>query len=160
MRILPRLTPEQINELEIVWSQKHDERCRRRLQVLRLVAQGKLIAAEIAQVAGVSRPTVFNYIRKFLTGGTTGLLSTGYASRRTRGRLNAQILEQLRAKLEKNEFKHARDVQEWLASVGVRMAVSTVFYWVKKINGTSRISRRPNFRRIEIKPRSLAGIRQ
>ncbi|MDR0352463.1 MAG: helix-turn-helix domain-containing protein, partial [Opitutaceae bacterium] len=89
MRTLPRFGPERMKELERAWRRAHDERGRKRLQVLRLVAQHKLTAGEIAQAAGVGRWTVFNYVRKFQEGGVEKLLATGYAQRPARGRLDA-----------------------------------------------------------------------
>ena len=132
MRTLPRFGPERMAELERAWRGRHDERGRKRLQVIRLVAQHRLTAGGIAEAAGVSRPTVFNYVRAFQEGGVEKLLASGYAGRAPRGRVDEATGAELRGKLEKGEFKRGRDAQAWLAGRGVRLALKTVYYWLKK----------------------------
>jgi transposase len=121
-------------ELERAWRRKHDARGRKRLQVIRLVAQHRLTAGGIAEAAGVSRPTVFNYVRAFQEGGVEKLLATGHARSR-RGSVDEATEAELRGKLEKGGFKRGRDAQTWLAGRGVTLALNTVYYWLKKAGG-------------------------
>jgi transposase len=121
-----------MKELEGAWRRRHDERGRKRLQVLRLVAQHQLTAGQIAEAVGVGRWTVFNYLRQFQDGGVEKLLATGYAQRPPRGRVDAESAGQLRGKLAQGEFKRAKEAQAWLAGREVRLARKTVYYWLKK----------------------------
>lgn len=49
-------------ELETAWAKQTEHWERKRLQVLRLVAQHKLNAEEIAEAVDVGRTTVFRYM--------------------------------------------------------------------------------------------------
>jgi hypothetical protein len=132
MKTLPRFDPTRMRELERAWRGRHEERSRKRLQVIRLVVQHRRTAWEIAQALGMGCWTVFNYVRKFQDGGVKGLLATSYAGRAARGSVDEATEAELRGKLEKGEFKRGVDAQACLAGRGASLALKTVYYWLKK----------------------------
>jgi transposase len=131
-----------MGELERAWRQPHDERSRRRLQVLRLVAQHQLNAVQIAGAVGCGRRSVFRYIGRFMAGGVDALLERHYEKNGRPARLDAAGAEQLRGKLEKGGFKWAKEAQGWLAGRGVKLALPTVCYWLKKAGGVLKVPRK------------------
>ena len=66
-RPLPNLGAERVAELETAWAKQTEHWERKRLQVLRLVAQHKLNAEEIAEAVDVGRTTVFRYMGIYVT---------------------------------------------------------------------------------------------
>jgi transposase len=129
-------------ELEHAWRQRHDERSRLRLQVVRLVAQHKLNAGQIAEAAGCGRRSVFRYIERFVAGGVDALLERHYEKNGRPARLDEESAEQLRGKLEKGGFRRAKEAQEWLAGRKVKLALPTVYYWLKKAGGVLKVPRK------------------
>ena len=63
-----------LSELQEAWKSERRDWARQRLRVMRLVARHEHSAQEIADVVGVSRATVFNYLRVFEQKGVEGLL--------------------------------------------------------------------------------------
>ena len=78
-RTLRKLGEERVAELEAAWAEAQPEWARRRLQVVRLIAQHELSAAKIAAAVGVSRATVFNYLDQVEAGGVAELLQRGHS---------------------------------------------------------------------------------
>ena len=74
-RTLPKLGDEVVTEIEMAWAQPQADWGRRRLLVVRLIAQHELTVAEIMKVADVSRQTVFTYRDKVVAGGVAQLLA-------------------------------------------------------------------------------------
>jgi len=131
MRTLPRFGEELASELEQACKGEHGERERRKLQVIRLVAQHKLTAAEIAEAVGLERRSVFRYIKKFTEGGVAGLLAVNYRGE-GRGSVDAETLEAMQWELYEGNFVRAKDAQGWLAARKIRLALTTVYYWLSK----------------------------
>ena len=77
-RNLPELGQAVVAEIEEAWVQPQEEWARRRLLVVRLIAQHELTVAQIMRVADVSRQTVFTYRDKVVAGGVAGLLQRGH----------------------------------------------------------------------------------
>ncbi len=65
-RKLPQLGEELVKQIEAAWAEPQADWARKRLLVVRLIAQHELTAAQIMRVAGVSRQTVFTYRDKVL----------------------------------------------------------------------------------------------
>jgi transposase len=135
-----------MRELELAWKQKHDERGRKRLQVIRLVAQHQLNAGQIAQATGISRRTVFNYIDTFTKGGAEALLATHY-KRENRGSVDAATQEALREQLRQGRFKRGKEVRAWLGERSVKLALSTVYYWLGKVGGVLKVPRKTHVKK-------------
>ena len=62
-------------EIEAAWAQRQEAWARRRLLVVRLIAQHELTVAQITRVAEVSRQSVFTYRDTLLAGGVAALLT-------------------------------------------------------------------------------------
>ena len=74
MRVLPKLGQEIIGQIEEAWKLPQEDWARKRLLVVRLIAQHEHTVAEIMKIASVCRQTVFTYRDKVLTEGVKGLL--------------------------------------------------------------------------------------
>jgi hypothetical protein len=64
-----------VAEIEAAWCQPQEGWARRRLLVVRLIAQHELTVAQIMRVAEVSRLSVFTYRDDLVAGGVDALLS-------------------------------------------------------------------------------------
>jgi transposase len=153
MRTLPILGEERVKELKEVWRQKHDERSRKRLQVIRLVAQHELNAGQIAQATGMHRCTVFRYIDSYMQGGVEQLLGVNYAKRPSRARMSEATQQALKEQLHKGNFKRAKEAQAWLKARKVQMALSSVYRWLGKLGGVLKVPRKVHVKKKRIRSR-------
>jgi transposase len=100
--------------------------------VMRLVAGHKHSAQEIAEMAGVSRVTVFRNVERFMEGGMEGLLARNYRGGK-RATLSSRLQQQLVEKLEAGEFIRAKEAQAWVKKeTGRKLALNTMYYWLGK----------------------------
>jgi transposase len=112
-RTLPKLGEAVVGEIEGAWAQAQPDWARRRLLVVRLIAQHELTVAEIMRVADVSRQTVFTYRDKVVEGGVARLLERGKAPGNrpvVRGAVQTEFL----ARLAEGKFRRAKDAQAWI----------------------------------------------
>ena len=112
-RTLPPLGDAVVREIETAWAQTQPDWARRRLLVVRLIAQHELTVAEIMRVADVSRQTVFTYRDKVVAGGVPALLARGKAPGNrpvVRGAVQAEFL----TRLAEGKFRRAKDAQAWI----------------------------------------------
>ena len=141
-RTLPILGQAGMAALETAWKRKQPDWARQRLLVLRLIARHEQSAQEIAEVAGVSRATVFNYLALFQEGGLDRLLHRQREGGR-QARMSPALQEELVEKLRTGEFRRARDVLKWLRG---RMekppALKTLYYWLGKVGGVLKMPRK------------------
>lgn len=141
-RKLPKLGREAVEELEEAWKQKQSDWVRKRLLVLRLVGRHEQSAAQIAEVAGVSRATVFNYLDRFEEGGLKGLLERGYRGGK-KGTLSQGLQKQLEDKLRVGEFRRGKEIQKWVKEqTGKKLALNTIYYWLGKVGGVLKMPRK------------------
>ena len=106
-RYLPKLGEAVAAEIEVAWAQPQPDWARRRLLVVRLIAQHELTVAQIMRVADVCRQTVFVYRDKVVAGGVAGLLRRGHApgvQPAVRGAVQAEFLQRLQA----GKFRRAK----------------------------------------------------
>lgn len=112
-RTLPKLGEALVAQIEAAWAQPQVDWARRRLLVVRLIAQHELTVAEIMKVADVSRQTVFTYRDKVVSGGVAALLARGKAPGNrpiVRGAVQTEFL----ARLAEGKFRRAKDAQAWI----------------------------------------------
>jgi transposase len=107
-RRLPELGERRLPELKEAWQSERRDWARQRLRVIRLVARHEHSAQEIAEVVGVSRATVFNYLRAFEEKGVAGLLRRDYGTGRP-GLIDGRLQRELVGKLRGGAFVRAKD---------------------------------------------------
>jgi transposase len=113
VRKLPNLGQAVVKEIEAAWLQQQPDWARRRLLVVRLIAQHESTVAQIMKIVGVSRQTVFTYRDKVVGGGVVELLRRGKAPGKqpaVRGSVEVEFLERLAA----GKFRRAKDAQAWI----------------------------------------------
>ena len=102
-----------VKAIEQAWAQPQEDWKRRRRLVVRLIAQHELTAAQIAQVAGVSRKSVFNYRDAVEQAGVSELLKREWAGGRkpaVRGAVADEFIRRLGA----GQFRQVREAQGWI----------------------------------------------
>ena len=112
-RKLPELGAAVVAGIEAAWAEAQPDWARRRLLVVRLVAQHELTVAQIMRAADVCRQTVFTYRDKVVAGGVPALLRRDWKGARApavRGAVQAEFLQQLEA----GKFRRAADAQAWI----------------------------------------------
>ena len=112
-RKLPPLGEALVREIEEAWSQPQEDWARKRLLVVRLIAQHELTTEQIAKVAGVSRKTVFNYRDSVCRGGVPALLTREWAGGPT-PTVRGAVAEEFVQRLEAGKFRQVRDAQAWI----------------------------------------------
>ena len=78
-----------------------------------LIAQHELTSEQIAQVAGVSRKTVFNYRDTAVKEGVDALLKRNWAGGPTPA-VRGPVAEEFVQRLEAGQFRRAKDAQAWI----------------------------------------------
>ena len=141
-RILRKLGEQTVTELTAAWARPQPEWARRRLLVLRLIAQHELSAAQIAEAVGISRATVFNYLDTAETRGVAALLKRGHSGGpepTLAGDDHAAFVEQLRA----GQFRRAKEAQAWIVRrTKRRLALSSVYTLLGKAGGVLKVPRK------------------
>lgn len=112
-RKLPPLGEEVVQEIEAAWSRPQEDWARKRLLVVRLIAQHEMTTEQIAQFAGVSRKSVFNYRDLVVRGGVKALLSRDWAGGPTPA-VRGAVAEEFVQRLEAGQFRQVRDAQTWI----------------------------------------------
>ena len=117
---------------------------RTRLLAVKLVARGEATSAEIADLCGVSRGRLFVWLNMLREKGLEALLERGQPGPKEgtcRG-VPAKVLDQLRVKLEANEFANAEQARRWLKKAhGIERPYASVWNWLKKFGGVLRVPR-------------------
>lgn len=141
-RTLPELGAKLVVEIEAAWAQPRPDWARRRLLVVRLIAQHELTVAEIMRVADVSRQTVFSYRDKVVAEGVAGLLRREWAGAR-RPLVRGALAEEFTALLEAGRFRRAKDAQAWLKKRTRRtLSVSGVRKVLRKLGSKLKVPRK------------------
>ena len=139
---LPNLGKERVAELETAWATRTQGWERKRLQVIRLVAQHKLNAEEIAEAVDVGRATVFRYISAFITGGTEALLKREHKGGRT-GTLKAEDREDFLNELRLGRFRRAKEARTWIEQrTGKCLSLPSIYQLLGKVGGVLKVPRK------------------
>ena len=150
-RKLPLLGEELVKEIEAAWARPQEDWARRRLLVVRLIAQHELTTEQIAKVAGVSRKSVFNYRDKVERGGVAELLTRDWAGARTpavRGAVAAEFIARLAA----GQFRQARDAQAWIKKRTRRtLSVSGALKVLRRLGGKLKVPRKSHAKKDPVK---------
>ena len=141
-REIPRLGEEVVKQIETAWAEPQPEWARRRLLVVRLIAQHELTAEEIMRVADVSRQTVFTYRDTLVAEGVAGLLRRKWKGARkptVRGAVQDEFIQRLEA----GQFRQARDAQAWIKKrTGRSLSESGVRKILRRLGGKLKVPRK------------------
>jgi transposase len=141
-RKLPELGHQLVAEIETAWAQPQPDWARRRLLVVRLIAQHELTVAQIMRVADVCRQTVFTYRDTVVAGGVAALLTRGAAPGRPPtvwGAVEAEFV----TRLEAGQFRQAKDAQTWIKKRTRRqLTVSAVRQFLHRLGGKLKVPRK------------------
>jgi transposase len=139
-RVLPTLGLDKLKLISQACKKEHNSRNQKRLLVLRLIGQHEHTATEIAKIAEISRASVFNYLKVFLSEGLDGLLASNHKG--SKPSLNRKMQENFKEQLESGHFTRAKDAQAWLKNKGVSLDLPAVYYWLGKVGGVLKVPRK------------------
>ena len=147
MRTLPKLGRDIVEQIEEAWGKPQPDWARKRLLVVRLIAQHEHTVAQIMKIAGVCRQTVFTYRDRVVEGGVKALLHRDWNGARkplVRGPLAQEFIE----KLGGGEFRQARDAQEWIKKRTRRqLTESGVRKIIRRLGGKLRVPRKSHVKK-------------
>jgi hypothetical protein len=137
MRVLPKLGQEIVGQIEEAWKLPQEDWARKRLLVVRLIAQHEHTVAEIMKIAAVCRQTVFTYRDKVLTEGVKGLLKRDWNGAR-KPAVRGAVAEEFLESLGEGKFRQARDAQTWIK---------------KRTKNTASLKKAAPYLKLSIRPR-------
>lgn len=117
---------------------------KRRLLAVKLVAGGEHTSAEVADLCGVARTYLFEWLKLVREGGLEALLTRGKPGPKegTRYGVKPAVMAALDARLAGEGFASAEAARRWLqAEHGVERGYGTVWGWLKKAKGVLRVPR-------------------
>jgi transposase len=141
-RDLPALGEAVVAEIEAAWAQPQEDWARRRLLVVRLIAQHELTVAQIMKVADVSRQTVFTFRDKVVAGGVAGLLQRGHGGGPV-PTVRGAVADELSERLAAGQFRQARDAQAWIKKrTRKHLSESGVRQLLRRLGGKLKVPRK------------------
>lgn len=156
-RKLPELGEQLVQEIEAAWVKPQEEWARKRLLVVRLIAQHELTVAQIMKVADVSRQTVFTYRDKVVEAGVAGLLKREYGGG-VRPTVSGAVAEELIERLEAGQFRQARDAQAWIKKrTRKTLSESGVRQLLRRLGGKLKVPRKSHAKK---DPQKAAQFKQ
>ena len=157
MRALPKLGQEIVEQIEEVWAKPQADWARKRLLVVRLIAQHERTVDEIMKIVGVSRQTVFTYRDTVVEKGVDGLLERKWAGARkpaVRGALSEEFLK----RLEEGKFRQARDAQSWIKKrTRKTLTESGVRQLIRRLGGKLKVPRKSHVKKRHQDGSSVSG---
>ncbi len=131
-------------QIEAEWAKPLDEWARKRLRVVRLVAQHELTVAQIMKVADVSRQTVFTYRYKVVEGGVAELFKRSYCGGpqpTVRGAVKYELIDRLKV----GQLRQVREAQAWIKKrTRKKLTESAVRQLLRRIEGKLKVPRNAN----------------
>ena len=133
------------------YAQEPDGWRKRRLLAVKLAAKGGHTSAEIADLCGIARTYLFEWLKLVREGGLEALLTRGKPGPKegsARG-VEPAVLAALAAELAAHAFASAEQARRWLKKEhGVERSYHTVWHWLKKAKGVLRVPRPTHSRKI------------
>ena len=115
-----------------------------RLLAVKLAAHGDMTSAQIADICSIARGYLFVWLKVVRDQGLEALLERekpGPAEESCRG-IEPEVIQELKAKLEANEFATAEQARRWLKSAhNIERPYTSVWNWLKKFAGVLRVPR-------------------
>ena len=154
-RKLPDLGGKLVAEIEAAWAQPQEAWARRRLLVVRLIAQHELTVEQITRVAEVSRQSVFSYRDTLLVGGVPALLTRKWAPGR-KPTVRGAVAREFITRLEAGKFRQARDAQAWIKKRTHReLTESGVRQLLRRVGGRLKVPRYSHAKKDPAKARAF-----
>jgi transposase len=154
-RKLPELGAGLGKEIEAAWQQPQEEWARKRLLVVRLIAQHELTAEQITRVAEVSRQTVFSYRDLVMAGGVAALLQRKWAPGR-QPTVRGAVATEFVARLEAGKFRQARDAQAWIKKrTRAVLSESGVRQLLRRLGGKPKVPRKSHAKKDPAKAKAF-----
>lgn len=155
MRTLPPLGTELAKEIELAWHQPQADWARKRLLVVRLIAQHEMNADQIAKAAGVSRPTLFSYRDKVMAEGVKGLLTRQWAGAR-QPLVRGALAEELTEKLDAGKIRRVKDAQDWLVKRARRtLGIEGMRLTLKRLKAKLKVPRKSHTKKDPAKAKAF-----
>lgn len=124
---------------------------KRRLLAVKLAAKGAHTSAEVADLCGIARTHLFEWLKLVRTGGLEALLTRGKPGPKegsARG-VEPAVLAALAGQLAAHAFASAQAARRWLKKEhGLERSYHTVWHWLKKAKGVLRVPRPTHSRKI------------
>lgn len=115
-----------------------------RLLAVKLAARGEWTSAQVADLCGISRGRLFEWLKVVRKEGLEALLKRSKPGPKTgvcRG-LKPKVIEALAAKLDSHEFTTVEQARRWLKKEhDVERPYISVWRWLKKFGGVMRVPR-------------------
>jgi transposase len=147
MGVLPKLENEIVEQIEEAWKLPQSDWVRKRLLVVRLIAQHEHTVAEIMKVAGVCRQTVFTYRDKVMAEGVEGLLKRDWAGARV-PTVRGEVADEFLKRLEQGKFRQARDAQTWIKKrTRKALTESGVRQIIRQLGGKLKVPRKSHVKK-------------
>lgn len=131
-------------KIEKKYREEKDPKKRMRLLSVKLAAQGKYSAQEIAEICGCSRARVFDWLRAMREGGFEALLKRekpGPIEGKRRS-LPMEVEKELEEGLTKGRWASAQQIRHWLREEHeIERPYKTIWNWLKKLGGVLRVAR-------------------
>ena len=154
-RTLPDFGDELVKEIETAWVQPQAGWARRRLLVVRLIAQHELTSEQIAKVADVSRKTVFNYRDTVVREGVAGLLKRDWAGARLPV-VRGPVADEFVQRLEAGQFRQAKDAQAWIKKrTRKKISESGALKVLRRLGGKLKMPRKSHAKKDPAKARAF-----
>jgi transposase len=137
--------PELAKEAQERYAKEKDGRRKNRLLAIKLVAKGEHTSAQIADLCGIARGYLFEWLKVVREKGLEALLDYGKPGPKKGSRrgISPQVVAELESKLAKGEFISAVAAKRWLKQAhGVERPYQTVWGWLKKAGGVLLVPRR------------------
>jgi len=147
MRVLPKLGKEIVEQIEEAWRLPQEDWARKRLVVVRLIAQHEHTVAEIMKIASVCRQTVFTYRDKVVAEGVSGLLKREWSGAR-RPTVRGAVADEFLDRLGQGEFRQARDAQSWIKKrTRKTLTKSGVRKTIRRLGGKLKVPRKSHVKK-------------
>lgn len=147
MRTLPKLGEDIVEQIEAAWKLPQSDWARKRLLVVRMIAQHEHTVAEIMKVVGICRQTVFTYRDKVMSEGVEGLLKRDWNGAR-KPAVRGAVAEEFLERLEEGKFRQARDAQSWIKKrTRKTLTESGVRQMIRRLGGKLKVPRKSHVKK-------------
>lgn len=114
-----------------------------RLMAVRLAFTGQHSLEEIAELTGMARSRVIEWIKRFRAEGVEGLRNKPRGgARAARTQVTKQAEAGLREGLKEGRWKRAEEIQTWAKTQGVNLSRPGVYGWLRRVKAKLKLPRK------------------